>query len=391
MTKKPFEGLKALDFSLNVAGPMCGTLLADFGCDVIKVERPKVGDEARGFGPFVDKTSVVFNALNRGKRSIALPLKDPDAMAVIHELIKKVDILIQSYRPGFMESIGLGYEDVAKINPRLIYVSVSLYGKEGKYASAGGYDMMAQALSGLIHMNGHPNEPPVPSGFTVCDEASALNGFAGIATALYSRERTGEGQHVDIGLFNVAFALNDYSEMASFGFDIKRSGFFNPSLVPYGIYSNKAGYLLILAISPNLWAGLCQLMGKEELTNHPDYATNGKRLERKQEVHDMVTAWLQTFDELDTPERLLNDRQERRRRRDHLKRPFFRGILKHKRNRFHQRGQFHIFNIRASDFNASIRHVVKPRNEMRDCAFPAAGRSDNRRNPALFRRERNAG
>lgn len=305
MNKKPLEGLKVLDFSSNLAGPVCGAFLADFGADVIKIERPVYGDDARGFGPFIDKTSVLNNALNRGKRSIAMPLKDVDAMEIIHKLLPEIDIIIQSYRPGFMKKIGLDYEEVAKINPRIIYASISLYGHDSKFAEEGGYDMLAQARSGMISMNGQKNGAPVVSGFTICDEASGMNAFTGISLALYHRERTGEGQHVDIGLFNSGLALNDYAEMAAAGFDITRNGDHHVSLVPFGVFHNKGGSLLIMALSPKLWVALCEVIGKEELAADPNYTTNAKRLERRGEVDEMVSVWFNQFEDTDAPRKLL--------------------------------------------------------------------------------------
>ncbi|MFP3153275.1 CoA transferase [Lachnospiraceae bacterium ZAX-1] len=308
MGKKPFEGLKVIDMTGNLAGPMCCSMLADFGADVIKIERPKVGGDERGFGPFVDKTSLLANALNRGKRSLAMPLKDEDSLAIIKKLLPDTDILVQSYRPGFMASIGLDYESVSKINPRLIYGSISLYGHESKFAKEGGYDMLAQARTGMISMNGRKDGPPVVTGFTVCDEAAGLNTFGGLLVALYHRERTGEGQHVDIGLFNAGFAMNDYAEMATEGFDVTRNGDHHISLVPFGVFHNKGGSLLIMALSPKLWAGLCEVMGREDLAKNPDYETNAKRLGRRQEVDDIVSKWFTSFDDTDTPRKILEEK-----------------------------------------------------------------------------------
>jgi len=305
MKNKPLEGLKALDFTVNVAGPTCTAFLADFGCEVIKIERPKVGDDNRGFGPL----GLISNGLNRGKKSLAMPLKGPESKEIILKLLQDTDILVEAFRPGVMDRLGLGYEDVKKINPRIIYASISLYGHNSKYSQQGGYDMLAQARAGIMSMTGYPDQNPIASGITMCDQYAGINAYGGILTALYSREKTGKGQHVDIGLFNVGFVVNDFVEMAAHGYNIIRSGDHHNVLCPYGVFHHRtAGSIIILAISAKLWASLCELMGREDLITHPDFASNFKRLERREVVNDIITDWVNTFDDLTTLEQLLSSK-----------------------------------------------------------------------------------
>lgn len=305
MNKKPLAGLKVLDFTVNVAGPTCTALLADFGCDVIKVERPIVGDDNRGFGPL----GLISNGLNRGKKSLGMPLKGEESGKILRDLVEDADILVEAFRPGVMERLGLGYEDAKKINPEIIYTSISFYGHNSKYSQEGGYDMLAQARTGIMNMTGHPDETPIASGITMCDQYAGINAYGGILTALYNREKTGHGQHVDISLFNVGFVVNDYVEMAAHGYGNTRAGDYNSVLCPYGVYHNKAGSIIILAISAKLWQSLCELMGREDLITDPDYSSNAKRIERRDAVNEIVTNWLNTFDDIETPEKLLKERK----------------------------------------------------------------------------------
>ncbi len=304
---RPFEAIRVLDFGTNVAGPNAAAMLSDFGASVIKVERPGQGDEARAFYPMLEGKSLMNFWMNRGKRSIAIPLDDAPAREALLKLIKSADVLIESFRPGVMKKFGLDYESIAKINPRIIYCSVSMFGQKGKLSQAPGYDLLAQAMSGMMDMTGYPDGPPQRNGFSICDYVSSHNAFGGIATALYHREKTGEGQHVDIGLFNVGFAMNAFVEMTILGNSTTRSGDHHKSLNPYGTFTFKHGSLIIICPTPKLWATMCKLMGREELIDHPNFKDNAARCQNIQGVVDAIEGWLNTFDDVETPVRLMTE------------------------------------------------------------------------------------
>ncbi|MDL2236474.1 CoA transferase [Christensenellaceae bacterium OttesenSCG-928-K19] len=303
--KRPFEGIRVLDFGTNVAGPNAAAMLSDFGADVIKIERPGTGDEARAFRPWVEGRSVMNMWLNRGKRSLSIPLGEEQSNAALKELIKTADVMIESFRPGVMKKFGLDYGSVSKINPRLVYCSISMFGHEGNLSKTPGYDLLAQAMTGMMDASGYPDGPPQRNGFSVCDYVASHNAFGGIAMALYNREKTGEGQHVDIGLFNVGFSMNPYIETTMLGYNSTRSGDHHKSIGPYGVFSCSKGSLAIISPTPKLWASLCTLIGHEEMIDDPDFAEAGPRLQNIERVVAVVEEWMEGFDDLSEPERLL--------------------------------------------------------------------------------------
>ena len=200
MGRQVYENLKVLDVTNNYAGPMAGAMLADYGAEVWHVEKPVLGDDNRYFPPIIDGISINYCTSNRGKKSVVLDLKDPRGAEAFRKLAAQADVLLESYRPGVMKKLGLDYETLKEINPRLIYCSISAYGQEGPYANRPGYDVIAQAVSGMMEMTGEPDGAPTKIGSAIGDWMGALNAFGCIGTALYYRSETGEGQHIDISL-----------------------------------------------------------------------------------------------------------------------------------------------------------------------------------------------
>ncbi len=308
MKKKLFEGLKVIDITNNFAGPQTGAFLCDYGAEVIHVEKPIIGDDNRFFAPLVDGVSTSHMMTNRGKKSVVVNLMDPRGVEMVKKMIAEADILIESYRPGVMKMMGLDYETVKEINPKIIYCSVSAYGQEGPYATRPGYDVIAQAVSGCMDLTGEPDGPPTKIGSAIGDWIGALTAFGMINAALYYRETTGIGQHVDISLARCLvwmFARFDFIRGAGVP---KRSGNHHQTLAPYGVYSGKNGQSIIIgALSQNLWNLLCDVIGRPELKEDPKFITNNVRCENLPELIEIIETWLQQFDDIREAEKLIMD------------------------------------------------------------------------------------
>jgi crotonobetainyl-CoA:carnitine CoA-transferase CaiB-like acyl-CoA transferase len=303
--EKLFDGLKVLDFTTNIAGPVVGSMFADFGADVIKVEKPVVGEEGRLQMPEIEGRSVVNLWLNRGKRSLAVPLNNPQGLKIVNELVKHADVVIQGFRPGVMKKFALDYESVSKFNPKIIYCSISMFGQEGPLAGRAGYDVLAQAMVGMMDMTGEADGPPMRNGLTVIDYNTANCAFGGIAAALYYREKSGVGQQVDISLFNVGLAMNHHVEATGIGHEISRSGNISRVVSPCGVYTGRYGSLALQCASPNQWKRLCECMNRPGLIDHPEFNTSGKRLKNNEVVTAAILAWMDSLDSIDAAEKIL--------------------------------------------------------------------------------------
>ena len=307
--KKMFEGIRVIDFGNNIAGPLCGAMLADFGADVIKVEKPVLGDDSRGFTPTVEGKSLTNLWVNRGKRSIVLDVKNPEGKRLFKELLKTADVLIESFRPGVMARLGLSWEELHAEFPRLIMYSASAFGQYGPYKDLPGYDMIAQAVSGLIETTGYPEYPAVKIGPSICDYACAYNGFGAIAGCLFYRERSGEGQHIDIALAECGLSMNDHTEMAICNPDVQRAGNHHVILAPYGVFNANGDSIAIAALNPKLWESLCNLMGRPDLIDDPDMDTTGHRAvpEVRARVIEAIEGWLATLPSMDDAQTMLRE------------------------------------------------------------------------------------
>lgn len=308
MGRPVFEGLKVLDVTNNYAGPMAGSMLADYGAEVWHVEKPVLGDDNRFFPPMVDGISINYCVSNRGKKSVVLDLKDPRGKEVFIKLAKKADVLLESYRPGVMKKLGLSYEDLKDINPRLIYCSISAYGQTGPYASRPGYDVIAQAVSGMMDMIGEPDGQPTKIGPAIGDWMGALNAFGCIGTALYYRSETGEGQHIDISLARSLMWMAAKLDHKLTGTVATRTGNHHSNLAPYGIFTgNNNESVVIGVLSTNLWNKFCDVMNKPELAEDPRFISNDKRVENKKILIDIIQEWLRSFDHINDAVKLLMD------------------------------------------------------------------------------------
>jgi crotonobetainyl-CoA:carnitine CoA-transferase CaiB-like acyl-CoA transferase len=282
---KPLEGLRVLDLSRVLSGPYCTMILGDFGAEVIKVEEPRLGDETRGWlPPAVGDQAAYFLSVNRNKRSITLDLKSPEGLKVVHELARNADVVVENFRPGTAARLGVGYQDLSALNPRLIYLSISGFGQTGPYKHKPGYDAIAQAMGGLMNATGYPDLPPVRFGVAVADIGAGMWGVIGILTALSVRERTGRGQWIDTSLLESQLSWLTYVAGNYFatGRVPARQGSAHPNIVPYQAFETKDGYVMVAVGNDNLWRRFARVIGLDELADDPRFATNRDRVENRE-------------------------------------------------------------------------------------------------------------
>lgn len=308
MGRQVYEGLKVLDATNNYAGPMAGSLLADYGAEVWHVEKPVLGDDNRFFPPMIDGISVNYCVNNRGKKSVVLNLKDSKGAEAFKKLAAQADVLLESYRPGVMDRLGLGYEELKKHNPRLIYCSISAYGQTGPYASRPGYDVIAQAVSGMMEITGEPDGAPTKVGSAIGDWIGALNAFGCVGTALYYRSVTGKGQRLDISLTRSLLWMAAKLDYTFTGQVQTRTGNHHSNLAPYGVFKGNHGESIVMGIlSNNLWEKFCNLLNRPELIDDPRFSSNNLRVENKPALIELIEGWLRTFDHISEASRLLMD------------------------------------------------------------------------------------
>lgn len=282
----PLDGVVVADFSRVLAGPMATMTLADLGARVIKIERPGVGDETRGWGPpFASTGSTYFAAVNRGKTSIALDLTAPGDLAVAHRIIERADVVIENFRPGTMERLGLGYEVVAETNPRVVYCSVSGFGS-GAGAQLPGYDFVVQAAGGLMSLTGEPEGEPMKVGVALVDVLTGKDAVIGILAALASRQRTGRGDRIEVNLLSSGLAglINQAQAYLETGRVPARLGNDHPSITPYGVLHAADGPIAVACGNDAQFARLVLVLGRPALAADPRYASNAARVEHRAEL-----------------------------------------------------------------------------------------------------------
>lgn len=290
---KALTGLKVIDVSRLLTGPYCTMLLADLGADVVKIEVPGRGDDARLFGPFAQGESGYFMTLNRNKRSITLDLRSPSGQAVFKNLIKDADILLENFTVGTMEQWGLGYESLKSINPRLVYASITGFGHYGPYAERVAFDAIAQAMGGLMSITGYPNNPPTRVGTSLGDINAGNFAAIGILAALIQRGRTGEGQQLDISMQDCIFAIleNAVTRYTIGKQNPTRIGSRHASVAPYDVFTAKDGYVIIACANEATWQRLCKAMGKEQLIQDSRFLLNDNRSTNILELSEIINAW----------------------------------------------------------------------------------------------------
>jgi crotonobetainyl-CoA:carnitine CoA-transferase CaiB-like acyl-CoA transferase len=299
----PLMGLKVLDVSQVMAGPYSCMLLADMGADVIKVEPPGNGDQTRGAMGFRMKgpDSMGFLNMNRNKRSIAINLKSEAGKAILFKLVKEADILVENYRPGVMKRLGVGYEVMSKINPALVYVSISGFGQSGPWAMRPGFDLMAQAMSGIMSVTGNGDGKPVKAGVPVADIGCALFATYAALSAYIGAKNTGQGQYIDASLFDsaLAFSIWDTSEYWGTGNPPVALGTANRMTAPYQAVKAKDGYFVMGATNNKLWQLLCGILERPDLLQKVEYQTIAGRLgQREQLIQELENSFaLKSADE----------------------------------------------------------------------------------------------
>lgn len=314
----PLSGIIVVDLTRVLAGPFCTMLLADLGARVIKVENPKGGDDSRAYGPFINGKSGYFIAQNRGKESIALDLKNADDQAILHRLLKRADVLIENFRPGTMARLGFGQEQLKALYPQLIYASTSGFGQTGPYADRPAYDIIAQAMGGIMSITGHEGSEPTRVGASIGDLGAGLFTTIGIVSALHHRNRSGEGITVDVAMLDSQVALleNAIARYYSTGKAPKPLGARHPSIAPFEAYRTQDGHVVIACGNDSLFRTFCGVIEQPELPDDPRFATNAKRSENVLVLKDVLDSvllhhpsahWLELFNRTGIPSAPIND------------------------------------------------------------------------------------
>ena len=303
-------GYKVLDFTQIVAGPTTTRLMAEMGAEVIKVELTPKGDPARLNAMLREGRSAYFFQHNLGKKSLCVNLKTDAGRDLVRALIPHMDVVVENYSPGTIARMGLGYEDLKPLNPRLIMCSISALGQTGPLAHVPGYDYIAQAYSGITDMIGEPDGSPVIPMTALGDVSTGVHALAAVACALLYRERTGEGQYIDVSLLDTYLHFHDFSLQlysASKGkYRPTRGGAHHIFLCPCGVFRAKEGYIMIAALLEHQWRGLTEAMGRPELADDPRFNHNARRLRNKGEILSLIEAWLQSLPDRETALSLLD-------------------------------------------------------------------------------------
>jgi formyl-CoA transferase/CoA:oxalate CoA-transferase len=288
-------GIRVLDFTHALAGPYCTLLLADYGASIYKLEGPTGGDMGRGWGPpFAGEYSSFFLGLNRGKKGIAIDLKRPEGLDLCLRLVDRMDVLIENFRPGTMERLGLGYSAMAARNPRLIYCSISGYGQQGPLRDAAAMDLIVECSSGFLSITGTEAGETVRSGYAVADVNAGMFAVIGILMALRAREQTGRGQLVDVAMLDgmISAMSSNYATFLGSGKVPRPMGNAFLTVVPYACFAASDGTFSIAVGSEKLWSAFCAVIGRPELETHPEFATNRLRVENRHALHEVLNAVL---------------------------------------------------------------------------------------------------
>jgi CoA:oxalate CoA-transferase len=308
---KILDGIKVLEITNYLAGPTCARIMADMGAEVVKVEIPPIGDYMRRQYYNKGGLSAGWAWFNRGKHCVCIDVKQPAGAKVVLELAPHFDVVVQNFTPGTLDKYGLSYQALSKVNPRIVMCSISGYGMDGPYARLPGNDTCSQAMAGLIQLTGNEDGSPVYSGIYLADMNGAINGFASVMAALYSREKTGQGQHIDLALTECLFHLHDVpliQYLFSKGATVPApDGPHGHGFSPSGMFQSGDGYLTLTVANDAQWRRLTQLMGASELAGDPAYADAIRRHQRRRELMAMIEQWLKTFESRDAAVRLLCD------------------------------------------------------------------------------------
>lgn len=308
----PMEGIKVLEVCNVAAGPFCGMLLADLGADVIKIENPKGGDTLRSWPPITEGYSENFASLNRNKRSVTMDLKNADDIKILKMLAADADVLIENNRPGVMDRLGIGYEALSKLNPRLVYASISAYGQSGPRSSEGGFDLTVQAMSGIMSITGEPDGAPVKCGVPLADFSAGLYAALSITASLRAVQSTGRGVHLDVPMLGatLGIAALQTSEFFGSGIDPKPLGSAHPRNAPYRVFRSKDGYFGMAAGNNSLWESVCEVVALPDLLKDDRFVSPTTRAKHQDALLEILKVefakagtqeWLSRFREAGVP------------------------------------------------------------------------------------------
>jgi glutaryl-CoA transferase len=318
--------VRVLELSRVLAGPWASQLLADLGAEVVKIERPGTGDETRGWGPpwlttaegVETRESAYFACTNRGKKSVTVDLARPEGQDIVRRLAERSDILLENFKVGSLSRLGLGWEDLSALNPRLVYCSITGFGQAGPYKDRPGYDFVVQAMGGLMSVTGEPEGEPMKAGVAMTDILTGMYAATAVLAALAQRERSGEGQHVDLALLDVQVATlaNLAESYLVTGRAPDRHGNAHASIVPYQAFATRDGYVVVAVGNDGQFARLCEVMGRPELAADPRFATNPARVENRAALVPVLQAilagrptqdWVATLEAAGVPCGPIND------------------------------------------------------------------------------------
>ncbi|MBM1175271.1 CaiB/BaiF CoA transferase family protein [Microvirga arabica] len=290
--KGPLSGLRVLDFTRVLAGPFATALLADVGAEVIKVEPPH-GDDYRHIGPFIDGESALFMSTNRGKRSIVLDLKSPEDLKVALRLAETADVVVENFRPGVADKLGIGYSTLSAVNPKLVYLSISGFGQTGPMRDRPAYDIIIQATSGLMSLTGDPDGPPVMVGEAIADLVAGLYGSWAVTSALWQREQTGRGCYIDLAMFDALLSLlptGACRHLAS-GEIPQRVGNRHPLSAPFGVYQTSDGHVAIAVLNERLFERFAEVIKRPDLVTDPRFRTDADRAANEPFLRSVIEQW----------------------------------------------------------------------------------------------------
>lgn len=295
---KILEGIQVLDLTRVYTGPFCTQIIADLGAKIVKIENTGPNSNERSWPPFAPgtKESTYFIGLNRGKRSIELNLKEDRAKQIFFTLVEQADIIVENFTPGVADKMGIGYEACRKRNPKIIYLSISAFGQYGPLSHLPGYDMLAQAMGGLMSITGYP-ESPLRVGSSMGDVIAGLYGTIGLLGALLYRNRTGKGQHIDVALVDCIFTCleNAVPAYTICGRLTQRQGSRHPDGAPYDVYTCKNGFVCMVASNEKLWGNFCNVMKKDELAVDPRFNSNAARIKNILKMTEIINNWMKNF------------------------------------------------------------------------------------------------
>ncbi len=294
--KKALDGVKIIDLTHAYNGPFCTMHLADHGAEVIKIEKPGVGDMTREWPPLKNGESGYFGNINRNKKSVTLDIKNEQGKSIFKEMVKTADVVVDNFRPGTLDRLGLGYEELKAINHKIVLAESSGFGQYGPLKDRPAYDVIAQAMGGLCSITGYSDGPPIKVGPAIADNYTGTLLALGIVLALFRREISGEGQRVDVAMFDTIFSIleNAVPVYTMTGKTLGRDGYVDPATSPYDLYECKDGFLVIACANDNTFNRLCKVMERTDLIDHPDFKTNDRRCINRDKLNDAIRGWTKT-------------------------------------------------------------------------------------------------